>query len=180
MFKAIIQYLLSTIRHKWYVFYAGVFIVGDIPLWRLLLHDWTKFLPIEFVNYARYYKYSNREDKPAFLRAWMHHQKNNKHHPEYWTSVGIFEWSNRSVPMPETYVREMVADLLGASREYTGNWDMSEWLKANFKRWDYCDWITCERLRDALNEIGYYSIVGYWNTGLCWDPMVVNKPKGIK
>lgn len=134
--KAVLQYLWSTIKHKAYVFYAGVFIVGKIPIWRLLVHDLSKFNPVEFINYAYYYKIT-KESKGHFLSAWMHHQKNNKHHPEYWTTVGIFDWSNGSVNMPETYVREWVADLLGASMEYTGSWDMDDWLKENINRWDY-------------------------------------------
>lgn len=30
--------------------------------------------------------------------------------------------------MPETYVREMVADWLGAGRGYHGSWDIQPWL----------------------------------------------------
>ena len=118
MIKAIIQYLLSTMRHKWFVLIAGRNIVGGIPMWRLIIHDWTKFMPVEFINYAKYYVLPEGKEKykDSFVKAWMHHQKNNKHHPEYWTSVGVFWWSNGSVTMPPTYVREFVADLLGASR----------------------------------------------------------------
>ncbi len=152
---AIIQYLISTLRHKAYVFYAGVFIVGDIPIWRLLTHDLSKFNPVEFINYARYYKMEHgKANENAFVAAWMHHQKRNKHHPEYWTTVGIFDWSNRAVEMPMTYVREWVADLLGASREYTKGWDMNEWIKTNISRWDYCDEMTLAHYRKVLNQIG--------------------------
>ncbi len=155
LFFAILQYLISTVRHKAYVFYAGVFIVGDIPIWRLLVHDWTKFNPVEFVNYARFYKMENgRNNRDAFLKAWVHHQKHNKHHPEYWVSFGVFEWSNRSLLMPKTFVREWVVDLLGASREYTKSWNMNDWVKANIDRWNYCDVGTLVRYCDILQEIG--------------------------
>lgn len=36
--------------------------------------------------------------------------------------------------MPETYVREMVADWMGASRLYTGDWNISDWLAENLPR----------------------------------------------
>ena len=44
------QYLKYVIRHKWFVFVAGL-VVGA-PLWRLIVHDWTKFLPRELGPYV--------------------------------------------------------------------------------------------------------------------------------
>lgn len=38
------------------------------------------------------------------------------------------------LPMPEKYVREMVADWMGASRAYTGSWDMRSWLDKNLPK----------------------------------------------
>lgn len=69
VFMASLQYLLSTIRHKAFVFIAGWRIVGGISFWRLLIHDWTKFLPVEFVNYAKFYKLEHGfvNHKPAFV-----------------------------------------------------------------------------------------------------------------
>lgn len=58
MVKAILSYLKSTIRHKYYVYWAGRNIVGGIPIWNLLIHDLSKFTPIEFINYSKYYKIS--------------------------------------------------------------------------------------------------------------------------
>lgn len=165
--EAIIQYLLSTVRHKAFVFWAGWKIVGGISFWRLLIHDWTKFMPVEFVNYAKNYKLPGGRKKypDAFIKAWMHHQKNNKHHPEYWTTVGIFEWAHGAVPMPEAYVREWVADLLGASREYTGGWDMSIWLKENIDRWNYCHPNTLAYFTEVLTDLGY-PIENYRDIGM--------------
>ena len=153
--KAILSYLWSTIRHKYFVFYAGVKIVKNIPLWRLVVHDLSKFTPVEFINYAKFYKIDKDNHRQEFVMAWMHHQKRNKHHPEYWTSVSPFDWSNGYVSMPETYIREWVADMIGASREYTGSWDMSEWLQKNITRWDNCHEDTLYYLCEVLNEVGY-------------------------
>ena len=174
--KAIVQYLLSTIRHKAFVFWAGWKIVGGISLWRLFIHDWTKFLPVEFVNYAKYYELPSGSKKHpnAFIKAWMHHQKNNKHHPEYWTTVGTFDWANRSVLMPKPYVREWVADLLGASMEYTGGWDMTAWLKENISKWDYSHRSTLAYLSAVLCEIGY-PIEDYTDIGMA---LVFNDHQG--
>jgi hypothetical protein len=36
--------------------------------------------------------------------------------------------------MPNTFVREHVADMMGASKAYTGSWDMSGWMSANLGR----------------------------------------------
>jgi hypothetical protein len=36
--------------------------------------------------------------------------------------------------MPDTFVREMVADMMGASMAYTGSWNMTDWLSHNFER----------------------------------------------
>lgn len=49
------------------------------------------------------------------------------------------------MPMPERYVREMVADWMGASRAYTGSWDMVDWLEKNLPRMDLHP-VTVERL----------------------------------
>ena len=168
LLRAILSYLWSTIRHKYNVFNAGMKIVGGIPIWQLLIHDLSKFNPIEYVNYARHYKI-DKTDRNAFLRGWMHHQKRNKHHPEFWTSLGISDWTNVSVPMPEKYVREWVADLLGASKEYTGSWDLSAWLQSNLDGWDYCHHDTKRIYAQILQEIGYPVTFFEQEGKLFWD-----------
>jgi hypothetical protein len=53
------------------------------------------------------------EAKAAFDRAWNHHQKCQPHHWQYWL---LTMDSGDTVPlrMPDTFVREMVADWVGA------------------------------------------------------------------
>lgn len=134
-----LKFLWSLLRHKWFVLRASRLV--RVPLWRAVIHDWSKFLPIEFVNYARWHFGIRSLD--GWARAWGHHQNHNPHHPEYW----LLSWrgdpdfyrglSQRVadfvvvLPMPEIYVREMIADFLGTSRAYTGSWDIDEWLDEN-------------------------------------------------
>src|ERR1041384_1906335 len=47
---AYFQYIL---RHKWFVFLAGL--KTGAPIWLLIIHDWSKFLPSEFFPYTDYF-----------------------------------------------------------------------------------------------------------------------------
>ena len=42
--------LKSVLIHKWYVFLAGQ--LTGVPLWQLIIHDWSKFTPTELFGYA--------------------------------------------------------------------------------------------------------------------------------
>lgn len=117
------KYFLLTWKHKWFVFLAGLKI--GVPIYLLILHDWTKFLPCELPHYQR--QFYGKADQPLkFSYAWNHHQKNNKHHWEYWIPTtghnrGGYK-DGEPLPMPRRYVLEMVADWMGASRAYEGRW----------------------------------------------------------
>ena len=145
-----LEFLKSLMTHKWYVFQAGL--KTGVPIWRLIIHDWQKFTHWEFKAYAQNFfvsdefkndetmdafaKYSITENAPfghfvkeRFALAWLHHENTAPHHWGYWIPrsgkyTGAF-------PMPETYVREMVADWMGASKAYTGSWNMATWLAEN-------------------------------------------------
>lgn len=130
------NYLRLTLRHKWYVFLACLEM--RVPLWRALIHDWSKFTPAELPHYDRQF-FGDKGDPRGFARAWLHHQNHNPHHWEHWItrsdhSHGESDAVNGCLAMPETYVREMIADWMGASRAYTGSWDMSQWLEENLPR----------------------------------------------
>jgi hypothetical protein len=161
------QYLKYVVRHKWFVLVAGLHV--GAPLWRLLIHDWSKFLPCEWRPYAAFFygmpdiddnvwvdcidgvggraviiekrydpntKYKVRisdgyigesqefwahdfevkgvdEAKAAFDAAWNHHQKANPHHWQYWL-LTMDSGETAPIDMPEKFVREMVADWIGA------------------------------------------------------------------
>ena len=134
-----LRYLKSTLWHKWFFIRAGA--LTGVPLWRRLLHDWSKFTPTEFVRYSNWY--FGEKDKREWAIAWHHHLRLNPHHPEYWLlswrgDVDFYSGIGESVadnvvvlPMPEIYVREMIADFLAASKVYTGSWNITMWLNTH-------------------------------------------------
>ena len=127
------KHIKMLIRHKWFVLIAGLRI-GGIPIWRLLGHDLSKLLPCELGAYARWF-HGGRSNHTEFEHAWLHHQNHNPHHPEYWCERTICARADTlgsitQLRMPEAYIREMIADWLGASRAKTGSWDIMSWLAA--------------------------------------------------
>lgn len=143
------QYFKYVARHKWYVFQAGIKIGVphwyQYPLWiiRLLIHDWTKFLPVEWNPYVDYfygdkkpklgntgYSHKVQAEDIEFNQAWNHHQKANSHHWQYY----ILNMDNGSVltlPMSEFDKREMLADWRGAGLAQ-GKPDTSYWYFVNY------------------------------------------------
>lgn len=126
-----IKYMLVTLQHKAYVFRAGLW--SKAPLWNLVIHDWTKFTPSEAPYYGRQL-HGDRGDNIGFIQAWNHHQNSSKHHWEWWIPHSGHirgDWPDGvPLPMPEKYVREMVADWFGASRQFTGSYpeSMANWV----------------------------------------------------
>jgi hypothetical protein len=124
-----------VLRHKWFVFVECCKL--GIP-WRGLLHDLSKFSPTEFKAYAIYFygtpKHQNTDD---FNNAWELHIKRNKHHWNYWVSrvqvrtVGFEQYWVMPKEMPDVYVKEMVADWVGAGKAITGHNDIHEWYEKN-------------------------------------------------
>lgn len=124
-----IMYFWYILQHKWYVFQAGL-VVGA-PIWRLIIHDWSKFLPSEWKPYAytfrnadgslRDYKRYGRHE--GFTRAVGLHKKRNKHHYDYWVCFHGKKHTLYALEMPDKYILEMVADWMGAGKAITGSWD---------------------------------------------------------
>lgn len=134
------SYLKYVLRHKWFVFLAGW--TCHVSLWRLIIHDWTKFLPCEWSPYVRSFynadgtkrewKTRTAEDKAAFDAAWNHHQKVNQHHWQYWLLTNDSdEPKTKALAIDEKYVREMVADWVGAGRAINGKIAVQSWYLAN-------------------------------------------------
>ncbi len=125
------QYFWLTLKHKWFVLLAGLRL--GAPLWRLLIHDWTKFLPCELPHYQRQF-FGKADDPAGFIRCWVHHQNSNPHYWEYWIPRTGHNRCNppypdgEPIPMPLWAIQEMVADWLGAGRAYEKKWpDMHHW-----------------------------------------------------
>jgi hypothetical protein len=128
LWKPRLQHIKRVLIHKWYVFRAGIWC--GVPMWRLIIHDWSKFTPTEIKGYAFKF-FGGKGDDATWKRAWEHHYLWNDHHPEYWQH----DEQGRPLPAPRIMtpaaVAEMVADWLGASRAYNGKWP------TNFDTWEW-------------------------------------------
>jgi hypothetical protein len=124
----LLTYLKYILIHKYYVFVFGL--QYNVPLWQLLIHDWTKFLPSELFAYQRYFYRDKQSNKEAFQVAWNHHQKRNPHHWQYWI---LLKETGETIPleMPAKYVREMVADWTSAGFVQNGKIETWAWYYNN-------------------------------------------------
>jgi hypothetical protein len=150
--KPHLRYASYVARHKWFVFRAGL--KTRAPLWRLLIHDWSKVTPAEWGPYVRTFygrtphavelrhrfhgrpnDAQNLADWKAdraseFDKAWLHHQHRNPHHWQHWV-LREDDGNTKALRMPHKLVCEMVADWMGAGRAITGRWDVASWYEAN-------------------------------------------------
>lgn len=126
-----LRYASYVARHKWFVFLAGI--RTDAPLWRLVIHDWSKLSIAEWGPYVRTFYDPGDEIAGQFDAAWLHHQHRNPHHWQHWI-LREDDGATKALPMPEGLVREMVADWMGAGRAITGRWATGEWYDANAHR----------------------------------------------
>lgn len=91
---------------------------------RGLLHDMSKFSPVEFFEGVKYYQGGKGSPINAckaengYSMAWFHHKGRNKHHYEYW--VDSLDKGGIPVQMPYKYAVEMICDYLAAGRVYMG------------------------------------------------------------
>ena len=120
MISNFFKHLHMVNKHKYLVFKLSI--KAGIPL-RGLLHDLSKYSPIEFFEGIKYYdgKISPLKVcklKNGYSKAWLHHKGRNKHHPEYWIDLSIEEKEYRPIPMPLKYVGEAFCDHLAASKVY--------------------------------------------------------------
>lgn len=157
--SAHLKYLSYVCRHKWFVLQAGL--RTGAPVWRLIIHDWSKFLPSEWFPYVRYF-YGATGDcwrtEEAFGRAWLHHQHANPHHWQHWV-LREDSGAVKLIEMPTPLVREMVADWMGAGRAITGEWETGDWYRRNY------DLIQLAPITRALvNEC-----LGVWQDGASHD-----------
>jgi hypothetical protein len=133
-----LKYARYILRHKYYVFLAGL--ATGAPWWRLVLHDWSKLTPAEWGPYVTFF-YGKKTTNAARLEqrrrdfdaAWLHHQHANKHHWQHWI-LRNDNGETAVLKMPERYVREMVADWMGAGRAITGAWEVAAWYEKNHTR----------------------------------------------
>ena len=119
-----LDHLRTINRHKREVmrlcFKAGLYKQG-------LLHDMSKYSPVEFLVGAKYYQGNRspndaeRKDK-GYSSAWLHHKGRNKHHLEYWIDYSAGEGHEMTgMKMPVKYVVEMFCDRVAACKVYLGD-----------------------------------------------------------
>lgn len=152
----LIKYLLT---HKGFVTWAALFKVGGVPLKQVLVHDMSKFSCAEFQTYRRKFRPLEGEEKlPDELwdQALLHHYNSNPHHPEYWRI------ESRLIPIPDRYIKEMVADWLGASRALNGSWDLTNFLNSRFQSFSFHP-DTSLKVRLELRALGYDCEAGEWS-----------------
>ena len=110
----------------------------------LLIHDLSKF-SLQEEAYA-FYKFNGKTPKwfesiyngftpttqNQFDYAWLHHLRNNPHHPGYWVlPTGAHDFY--CLEMPVTYMLEMFCDWGGASVSYGGA--LEDWLPKNIQKY---------------------------------------------
>ena len=116
-FKNFIGHLKTVMKHKWIVFKLSI--KAGVPI-RGLLHDLSKFSPVEFFESVKYYQGGKRSPTIAareangYSKALQHHFGRNKHHLEYWYDLD----RQKPIVMPFKYCAEMICDKLAACMVY--------------------------------------------------------------
>lgn len=113
-------------------FRSGKYKEANFYLWHGITHDMSKFMPCEFIPYAKWfygefgikvknnYKFNTPHVNEAeeylyneyikckvdFEYAWVHHYKHNKHHWDNWYSP----ITNTCEDMPYKYMKQMILD----------------------------------------------------------------------
>ena len=114
----ILKHLKVILIHKWYVF---IECCKEGIIWQGIIHDLSKFSPAEFIPSAKYFQGNSspieaEKAEKGYSYAWLHHKGHNKHHWQYWV-----DWEKDKVITPKIplkYMKEMYADLVGASKAY--------------------------------------------------------------
>ena len=117
--KNFFKHLNLVNKHRFLVFKLAL--KAGIP-YRGLVHDLSKYSPVEFIESVKYYngelspiKVSKEEN--GYSKAWLHHKRRNKHHFEYWYD---FNAPNKTPIIPYKYNVEMICYTLVASMIYKG------------------------------------------------------------
>ena len=110
-------------KHKLYVT-AGCFRIGLYK--QGLLHDLSKYSPVEFCAGVKYYQgfrspINQEKEEKGYSLGWLHHKGRNKHHFEYWIDQSPNPQEGLiGIKMPRRYLAEMFIDRICASKIYKG------------------------------------------------------------
>lgn len=118
------KYFILVLEHKWVFFKLGK--LTHLPLGLRILHDWSKFLPDEFIPHARALRVGKElsydHSTPGFEDSFWLHLARNKHHWEYWLLADS---------VPNVYLREMVTDWLATAAQ-PGHLNTWSWYAENY------------------------------------------------
>ena len=131
-----LKYIISVLRHKWLVLQAA-YRLGIT--WRGLWHDWSKFLPSEWMPRVRSLRAYNLDlNKTAWSPdmvedemqlCWLKHYHRNPHHWQWWVIL-LDSGSQKAFPMSDNYRREMLADWIAVSQR-PDRLDIIPWYRQN-------------------------------------------------
>lgn len=113
-FRTITAHKLRVMK---YCFKAGLYRQG-------LLHDMSKYAPIEFLAGVRYYQGTRSPNEierleKGYSAAWLHHKGRNRHHLEYWIDYAPeLGYQMGGMEIPVNYVVEMFCDRIAACQIY--------------------------------------------------------------
>lgn len=138
-FQKIIGHTKTIFIHKYYVFKymarIGMPIEG-------LMHDMSKFSPVEFCESVKFYTGTHSPIDEAkktqgFSKAWLHHRGRNPHHYEYW--IDYLDDGGEGQLIPARYAFEMVCDYIAAGKAYAKDkWTITTpynyWMEKKYYR----------------------------------------------
>lgn len=144
---------IEYVQESCWIVNSTSIVMGKITIEQIMNHDLSKFSKDEFVGYAANFITDSRQDQgdveQLFNKSWLHHIHNNPHHWQHWIIP-----NGKVLEMPEEYAAEMVADWMGASKAYTGTWNMDTWLKENWNKIVLHD-RTRKYVKLILDDLGY-------------------------
>jgi len=128
-----LKYLKYLVHHKFWVMAACL--PTPSLWWRgIIVHDLSKLRPSEWAAYAEsfYGSRQNAEVQAAFDLAWLHHQKRNDHHWQWWV-LREEDGGEKVLPMSTGAREEMLRDWCGASlAQGYGGWEAVQvWYEKN-------------------------------------------------
>lgn len=131
-------------------------------------HDLSKFSTQEFVPYVQHH-FGNKNNPDAYASAWLHHLHHNPHHWQHWVvpcdhNISGSTAVNGALPMPEPYVREMVADWASFGVGKGESTEVAEWLSKTLSRMSLHPH-TKKQIADVL---GILDIGVDWKLGRAW------------
>ena len=128
---------------------------------RASTHDISKWSPDEYIPYV-FFSWKKKYEKDRkefnvpkemdenFENAWIHHYKNNDHHPEFYCPPCGRAAARLVNRMPKQQMTEMVCDLAAMSQEMNNS--LLDWIKNNtFKKYNFD-----QQHKDFILKISHY------------------------